>query len=106
MGEKRFKSKKYEEIGMRLIQTRPELAELYHSSAQIVFIESDKPKRSKGRVVYGECEKVSAKNQWAIGADFVVAIYTPNVNYMTEDQIEILILHELMHAGVKNDGDR
>ena len=31
MGEKRFKSKKFEEIGMRLIQTRPELAELYHS---------------------------------------------------------------------------
>ena len=104
MSEKRFENKKFEDIGLELIQTRLELAEVWHSAARIVFLESDRKKMSKGRLIYGECEKVSPKNHWAINADFTITIYTPNIEHFTEEQLRILLLHELMHVGVRKGG--
>lgn len=65
----------------------------------IYYLESDAKKKNKGRTVFGECEKIPDKYKWAIPADFTITIYTENTAGFTEDQMRILMEHELRHIG-------
>lgn len=103
--ETRTVSEKYEKIGMELIEKHPLLQDLktFVETGQIrlIFLESTKEKLSATGIVHADCEKVPDSKRWAIDADFVITVYSPNVEYFTEDQLKILILHELMHIGAE-----
>lgn len=101
MGEKRTLKPEYEAIGLKLMKTEPALFDIAESGARFAFLESDSPKKTRDKIILGECEKVPSKNQWAIDADFLIILYTPNIIGLDEKQIEILIFHELLHAGVE-----
>lgn len=101
--EHRFKSDKMQELGELLIQKHPYLKDLRDNEVRIVYLASDQAKTKGTNMVYGSCEKIQPKNKWAIDADFAVVFYTPNMDYMNETQLEILMLHELMHIGVNVD---
>ena len=58
-----------------------------------------------GKSVFGQCEKVPDKYKWSVPCDFTITIFEPNVERFTEEQMRILILHELMHVGVLKDGN-
>ena len=99
--EHRAINKNYERIARELIDSEPELDYIKQSRARIIYLESDSAKKNgTDRLVYGECEKVASKNQWAISADFTITVYTNNVIEMTEEQIKILLFHELLHIGI------
>ena len=104
--EHRTMSEEYSEIAAKLIHDEILLTDIRHSDATIVYLSSDKEKKSKGKAVCGECEKIPDKYKWAIPADFTITIYEPNVAGFTEDQMKILIFHELLHVGIeyRNDG--
>lgn len=95
----------YKSIGEDLILTAPELDYLRDSAVNIVFLGSDYEKKSHGRTVFGECEKIPGKYRWAIDYDMAIIIYEPNVERFTDEQLRILLLHELMHIGVNEDGN-
>lgn len=91
----------YRAIAERLIDTEEELAYIKDSSVRIVYLESDAAKKSdRDKLVLGECEKVSSKNRWAINYDFTITLFSPNIEGMSDKQIEIIIFHELLHVGI------
>lgn len=99
--EHRAINKNYERIAQELIENTPELEYIRQSRARITYLESDSSKKNgPDKLILGECEKVASKNQWAINADFTITIYTNNVIGMSEDQIKILLFHELLHVGI------
>ena len=59
MSDNRKISEEYTEIGNVLIQMMPELKELKESDVQIIFLASEDEKKKAGKLIFGQCEKVS-----------------------------------------------
>lgn len=96
----------YEEIAQELIDNEPELAYIKDSQVKIAFLESDQSKKAdKDKLVLGECEKVAAKNKWAINYDFTITLFRNNLIGLTLDQIRIVLFHELLHVGIEQGPD-
>ena len=95
----------YAEIGASLIATDSLLEYIRESEVTIVYLASDQEKTKSGKEVFGECEKVPDKYKWAVPCDFTVTIFEPNVERFSREQLEILILHELLHVGIEKDGN-
>ena len=103
--ESRQICEEYAEIANELINEREELLYLRNSSVIIMYLGSDQMKKSKGRIIFGECEKVPDKWKWSVPCDFTITIFEPNVEHFTDEQIRILIFHELLHVGIDVDGN-
>lgn len=98
----------YETIAKEIIEKEPELKYIKDSRVKIAFLDSDQSKKAdKDKLVLGECEKVAAKNKWAISYDFTITLFTPNLVGLSEAQIRIVLFHELLHVGIEPgpDGD-
>lgn len=95
----------YAEIATDLIRNEYSLLHLLESRAKIIYLSSDYAKTSKGKLVFGQCEKVADKYKWGIPADFTITVFEPNVEKFTEDQIRILLHHELLHVGIDKKAD-
>ena len=63
-------------------------------------------KLPNGKVVKAQCEKISDKYKWGIPCDFTITVFEPNCEGMTEEQMKMLIFHELLHVKIsyKDDG--
>lgn len=105
MSDNRKISEEYTEIGHKLMQMMPELKELKESDVQIIFLASDAEKKSGGKIIFGQCEKVAEKYKWGIPCDFTITVFEPNVEEFSDKQIQILLFHELLHIGFNDKGD-
>lgn len=103
--DRRTLSELYSDIGNELIKTEKDLKYIRESRATIVFLSSEHEKKEVGKIIFGQCERVPDKYKWAIPADFTITVFEPNVERFTDDQIRILLLHELLHVGIKVDGN-
>lgn len=99
--ENRIIREEYAEMAKKVIEEEPLLSDIANSQATIVYLGSDYAKTSKGKVVCGECEKVADKNKWAIPCDFTITVFEPNCAGFTEEQMRILLFHELLHVGIE-----
>lgn len=95
----------YTNIALDLLMNEPSLQHIKESHAVIIYLESDYAKTSKGKLVFGQCEKIQDKYKWGIPADFTITVFEPNVQKFTEDQIRILLHHELLHVGIDKKAD-
>ena len=91
----------YAEMAKKIIEEEPLLTDIANSHATIIYLGSDNPKTAKGKTVCGEAEKVQDKNKWAIPADFTITVFEPNTAGFTEEQMRILLFHELLHIGIE-----
>jgi len=91
----------YAEMAKKIIDDEPILTDIANSHATIVYLGSDNPKTGKGKTIFAEAEKVQDKNKWAIPADFTITVFEPNTKDFTEDQMRILLFHELLHIGIE-----
>ena len=98
-------NEEYAEIAHDLINSEPELADIKDSGVTIVYLSSEHEKKDKGKVVFGQCEKVAEKYKWGIPCDFTITVFEPNVIKFTTEQIRILLFHELLHIGVEFNDD-
>ena len=105
MSEHRMLSERYAYLAQELINSDPLLAHIRASNATILYLSSDHEKASRGRLVYGECEKIADKHKWAIPADFTITVYEPNCAGMNDERICRLLFHELLHVGIKVNKD-
>ena len=107
MAETRIPSERYAAMAEELIEHEGWLTPIAHSDVRIAYLSSDAKKTSKGKTVFGQCEKVPDRYRWAIPYDFAIVIFEPNVTGFNESQLRTLMLHELMHVGVfaNEDGD-
>lgn len=104
--DKRTINEDYAKIGQDLIETEDELVDIRNSQATIVYLSSCHKRMDNGRTVHAVCEKVAEKYKWGIPADFTITVYDQNCIGMTEDQIRILLFHELLHVGIEfKDGE-
>ena len=87
-------------IAWEVIETEKSLIDIRNSHATFSFLVSDAQKKSKGKKVCAECEKVPDKYKWSIPADFTITVFEPNVEGFSEEQKRILMLHELLHVGI------
>lgn len=90
----------YAEIGMELIQNEPSLEDIKNSEITIMFLSSDMKKMEKGKLVLGQCEKIADKYKWGIPCDITITVFEPNIVGFTEEQLRILIFHELLHVDI------
>ena len=103
--EDRRLSDGYRMLAEDVIAADDRLLSVRESSVSVGYLVSDKERMSRGREVYGECEKVPDKYRWAVPYDFTITVYEPNACRFTDDQKRILMLHELLHIGVERDGN-
>ena len=94
-------SDEYAEIAHKLIVSLPEFADLAESDVSIAYLSSNKEKRTKNKMIFGECVKVEPMYKWCCPYDFMIIIYEPNVSQFIYQQIETLIRHELHHIGIE-----
>jgi len=106
MSDNRQINEKYAKIGAELIQTEDALIDIRNSQATIVYLVSDYAKMDKGRLVYGQCERIQDKYKWGIPADFTITLFDPNVEGKSDEALRRIIFHELLHVGIefKDDG--
>lgn len=105
MNENRTINEEYSEIAHDLIESEDTLKYIKDSQATIIYLGSDREKKSRGRVIFGECERIPDKYKWAVPCDFTITLYEPNIERFTEEQLRVLILHELLHVGIEQDGN-
>lgn len=100
--EHRSINENYRKIAEELIAQEPELLYIKNSEVKITYLESDSTKKAdKDKLVLGECEKVAAKNRWAITSDFTITLYANNLIGLTAEQIRTVLFHELLHIRIE-----
>lgn len=95
----------YTEIAKELLDTEPALEYIRDSAATIVYLSSEHEKKGDGKKILGQCEKIQEKYKWAIPCDFTITLFEPNIENLSEDQIRVVMFHELLHIGIKENGD-
>lgn len=94
------------DLAEEVIAKRPELGIIHDFNIRIAYLRSYEAKQAKGRRVNADCQKVSGAYTAFLPYDFIITFYEPNMNYMNENQIKILMLHELKHIGIGERGLR
>lgn len=100
MPEKRHLNEEYAEIAQALIDSEEALQYIKESQVSIAYLSSDLKKKDNGRIVHAQCELVSDKYKWGIPADFMITVFDPNVLGFTDEQMKILLFHELLHVHI------
>ena len=98
-------NERYAEIARDLIETEDALVDISNSQATIMYLSSEHRKMGDGKVIFAQCEKVADKYKWGIQCDFTITVFEPNVEGFTEDQLRILLFHELLHVGIRFNED-
>ena len=100
--EHRAINENYRKIAEDLIENENELQYIKDSRVKITYLESDQCKKNgPDKYVLGECEKVAAKNRWAISSDFTITVFKNNCIGMSQEQMQMLLFHELLHVGIE-----
>lgn len=99
--DNRIIREEYAEIAKEIIEQEELLTDIANSQATIIYLGSNNPKTSKGKIILGECEKITDKYKWSIPADFTITVFEPNIVGLSDEQIRILLFHELLHVGIE-----
>lgn len=106
MADIRHLNEEYAEIAQSLIDTEPVLEYIKEAQVSISYLSSEHKKVENGKVVHAQCEKVQDKYKWGIPADFTITVFEPNVRGFSDEQMRILLFHELLHIGIEyRDGE-
>ena len=97
-------SERYGELGQKVLESHDDLSWILERGVSIGFLESDKEKKSKGRIVRGECIRPPELYRDLLPYDFLIVIYDNCIGDLIEEQLEILMYHELLHIGLDGKG--
>lgn len=92
------------QLAAKVIQKYPRFAHLDDPDCRIAYQYSDEAKKSGGRTVFADTERVKDKLKGFIPYDFIVTFYQPNTAMLDSDKMEKLMFHELCHVGFKGVG--
>lgn len=96
-----WESEEVKQLGWKVINDNPvEFKELIEGKYNIAFLEDDSAKTQNGMIIHGMCSLVPSKYKWTCDYDFTITFYQANNFGFTEKQYEILMYHELLHAGL------
>lgn len=86
-------------LAEKVISEKKALKRLGTPECRIAYLYSDKEKKSKGRTVYADTEKISDKVKAVAPYDFIITFYRPSCAALSTEKMEILMHHELKHVG-------
>lgn len=97
---------RYTELSEQVIEEHEDLQWIRKADVTIGFLRSDREKVSRKRHVLGECIRVKDLYKCFIPFDFLIVIYEPNTAGLSDEQLRVLLYHELLHVGVEEkDGE-
>ena len=97
---------KYRDMAEQVIDAVPTLGWIRRSGVRIAYLRSFKEKKHGGKPVFGECRKVQDVYLPFCGYDFIITIFEMNTAEFTQNQLKILLYHELLHIGFnEKDGE-
>ena len=102
MRETAEQSEYYAQLAAAVIEEHADELAWIPENASVGFLESDRPKKKDGKIILAECIRIRDLFRVYIPHDFVIAVYLPNVAGMTEEQLKILLYHEMLHIGMEN----
>jgi len=97
-------STELKELASKVIASRKGLDGPASPECRIAYLYSDQAKKSSGKKVFADTEKLSDKVKALVPYDFVITFYQPNTAPLTPEKMEILMYHELRHIGFAPDG--
>lgn len=98
-------SEEYTQIAKELIDTEAELEYIKNSNVQIIYLASQHKKVGNHKKILGQCEKIAEKYKWGIPCDFTITVFEPNIEGFTDEQVRMLLFHELLHVGIETTAD-
>ncbi len=98
-------SEEYSGIAEKVIDEHEDLHWIRNLKVRIGYLASDREKKKDGGLVLGECIKVKPLYRPYVPHDFLIVIYETNTAGLTENQMEILMYHELLHIGIDEAGE-
>lgn len=90
-------------LAKKIIKKLPELHHILDFDIKVGYVRSYERKTKDGKATLGDCRKVNTVYGAYLPFDFIITIYDMNVGHLSDNQIKILMLHELKHIGI---GDR
>lgn len=93
-------SEEYTEKAFKVVDAIEELHYIKECDIQFVVLTSDEEKKKAGKIVYADCRKVNKYYEWCCPYDFLITMYMPNCELLSDEQTNILLWHELKHIGV------
>jgi len=94
------RSTEYKKMGEELIKRVPELQYIKEGKIKIAWLESTQKKMSNRKVVFADCRKIDEWMQVFCKYDFVITVYSDNCMGLTNNQMQIVLWHELLHVGI------
>lgn len=91
-------------MGERVIKKFEHLEFIHDLEINIGYVLSNEQKLEKGRTVLGKTEKIKKEFKAYLPFDFLITFYEPNIETLDENQIRILMLHELQHIEMGDKG--
>ena len=96
--------KHMEELGNKVIDKFERLHFIRDYEIKIGYVRSYEKKRTVNGITFGSCMKVNDIFKAYLPFDFIVTFYDPNIDTMNDNQLKILMLHELSHIGIGERG--
>lgn len=95
----------YDSLLDELLKLEERLAYISENGIAVGIVASEVAKKKSGGTfrVHADCRKVPAYWRTFVPCDFLITIYEPNCAGMDIDQLRILLMHELLHIGVRED---
>lgn len=106
--ENAYLSEEFSKLAEKVIEEHDDLHYLKDVAVSIGYMVSNRQKKSSGRAVFADCRKVQDYwKQQFVPFDFLITVYQPNCEMcqFTEKEYRILLYHELLHVGVKENKD-
>ena len=98
-----IKSDELAQLGKKVIMEYPdEFSDILDYDCRIGYQYSDVAKKSGGKLVYADTTRVSDKLKEFADLDFVITFYSPYTEELSEEILERLMYHELLHIGFKD----
>lgn len=97
----------YEDIANEIIMNDTSFRYIPECGVTFCICSCDKKKVSNNKVTYADCRKIPDVYKWCIPYDFQITVYEPNAINLDQEQLKVLIYHELMHIGAEiKDGQK
>lgn len=93
-------SPEIEKLAGKVLDKIPELSYIREYEIKIGYVLSYEKKTKDGEAVFGDCRKVNGPYQAFLPYDIIVTVYEPNACEFTENQMKVLLWHELKHIEI------
>lgn len=93
-----------EELGDKVLSAMPEFAFIKNNGVKIGYLKSYENKKASGKTVFAECRIIKGIYTAYLPFDFIITFYQFAISSLTENQLKILMLHELKHIGLNYKG--